>query len=321
MKSAIVTGATGFIGAWLVNELMRRGIDVLAIGRKPLNEVNLFRRNLIKDARYLQLDMREIKLLPPKYKLTNQNWDVFYNLAWGGDSLLSDLNVEKQLNNISWTEDAFIASSALGVKKFIHVGTMEEAFANQYLNLDYRKDTFYNRHVVYALAKGISKISLRALSQSYRDFELLFATNSHVMGPFDDKDSFLQVTLQKLVNGSELIFSAGSQMFDVISVHDCVSAYIALGYEGRNGYDYWIGSGNPRILKEYVLEMAELYPSDQPFQFGKLAYNDISLKKEDFDTSLLLNHTKFKHQWTYADCVRELHEWIINGKHPSYQNR
>lgn len=319
MKSAIVTGATGFIGSWLVNELTNQNIEVLALGRKSLDDVDVHRRNLIKNARYLQIDMSEMANLKTLIGEPHKSWDVLFNLAWGGATILSDLHVDKQLNNVGWANDAFIAAHNLGVKKFIHIGTMEEAFAYRYLHLNHREDKFYNRHVVYALAKGVSKLSLKAISSQYPGTELLFATNSHVMGPFDDKDSFLQVTLQKLVNKSELIFSAGTQMFDVISVHDCVSAYIALGHDGRSGCDYWIGSGTPRILKEYVLEMAELYPSDQPFQFGKLAYNDISLKKEDFDTSLLLSHTQFKNQWTYADCVRELYEWIINGKHPSYQ--
>ena len=317
MKSAIVTGATGFIGSWLVNELLKQNIDVLALGRKPLEEVDPHRRNLIKKARYLQIDMSDMTSLPSRIASLNQSWDVLYNLAWGGATILSDLNVDKQLNNVAWSNDTFIAASKLGIKKFIHIGTMEEAFAYRYLHLNHREDKYYNRHVVYALAKGISKLSLRTIAPQYPDIDLLFATNSHVMGPFDDKDSFLQVTLQKLVNGTELIFSAGTQMFDVISVHDCVSAYIALGHEGHKGNDYWIGSGQPRRLKEYVLEMAELYPSEQPFQFGKLAYNDISLKVEDFDTSLLLNHTSFRHQWTYADCVRELHDWIILGKYTS----
>ncbi len=314
MKTAIVSGATGFIGSWLVNELLKQNIEVLALGRKHLDEVDPYRRRLLRNASYFQVDMARIRELKTIPLTINKKWDVFYNLAWGGGSSLSDLHVDLQLQNVAWANEAFISAYEIGVRKFIHIGTMEEVFANSYLQLDYQTDKYYNRHVVYALAKGISKLSLRTIANKYSDMDLLFATNSHVMGPFDDKDSFLQITLQKLVNGSELIFSAGTQMFDVISVHDCVAAYTALGQAGRNGFDYWVGSGRPRMLKDYVLEMASLYPSQQPFQFGKLPYNDISLQKKNFDISLLKDHTNFTHNWSYADCVRELYEWVIMGK-------
>ena len=48
------------------------------------------------------------------------------------------------------------------------------------------------------------------------------------MGPNDDKDSFLQVTLQKLIDNQELIFSSGEQLFDVISLEDCAYGYFLI---------------------------------------------------------------------------------------------
>ena len=40
MKKAIVTGANGFVGSAVVSELLKHGIEVLALGRKPLEEVD-----------------------------------------------------------------------------------------------------------------------------------------------------------------------------------------------------------------------------------------------------------------------------------------
>ena len=107
------------------------------------------------------------------------------------------------------------------------------------------------------------------------------------MGPNDYRDSFLRVTLKKLIDGDDLIFSTGEQMFDVISVHDCVNAYLLIGKNCNSSKEYWVGTGQPRRLREYVEIMANLYPSTKKLQFGKLPYNDISLKKEDFSIKLL----------------------------------
>ena len=48
----------------------------------------------------------------------------------------------------------------IGIRKFFFTGTMEELFAEEYLNLDYKKNNIYNRHVVYALSKLWTRKSL-----------------------------------------------------------------------------------------------------------------------------------------------------------------
>ena len=85
MKKAIVTGATGFIGSELVKNLLRKNIEVLALGRKLWCDVDPLR--LSEDAKltYFQIDMAEIETLPQK--ILDVGWDVgddcvFYNFAW-----------------------------------------------------------------------------------------------------------------------------------------------------------------------------------------------------------------------------------------------
>jgi len=315
MNQAIITGATGFIGSVVVNVLIKNNIKVLALGRKNLDDVSLYKRELLKGATYLKIDMSEVNLLPERISVIG--WEVsdscvFYNLAWGGQGKLSDINIEAQLKNVSWSVSAMIAAKELKCVRFVHIGTMEEAFTSKYLDLDYHKNNEYNRHVIYSVAKIISKNYLKLMSKSL-NLDLLFATNSHVMGPADDKDSFLQMTLLKLINGDELLFSEGNQVFDCISVDDLANAYFKIGEKGLAGSDYWVGSGNPRKLKEYVKIMYDLYPSGKELQFGKFAYNDISLKYEDFSIDLLTKDTGFVPAKSYEQTVKELHSWLIKS--------
>lgn len=312
MKKAIVTGATGFIGSYLVKALIKDDVEVLALGRKNWNEIDGNRLNSNEKLTYLKIDMSDIENLPER--INDINWDssdscVFYNFAWGGASSLSDLEIGPQLSNVTWSANALIAAKNIGCVKFVHVGTMEEAFTQKYLKLDYSTNKEYNRHVIYSVAKMVSRNLLKVVSADYK-IDLIIATNSHVMGPFDDKDSFLQVTLQKLMENEELIFSTGEQLFDVISVNDCALAYKLIGSKGKAGQEYWIGSGSARPLKNYVQIMAELYPSKQDLQFGKYEYNDISLKKEDFNIDNLVQDTGFRPLQTYEDTVHELYNWL-----------
>ncbi|WP_159784567.1 NAD-dependent epimerase/dehydratase family protein [Sodalinema gerasimenkoae] len=313
MKKAIVTGATGFIGSVFVAYLMKSGIEVLALGRKSLNEVSDRERKRLAGAAYLRLDMNEIALLSKE--LSGIGWNVgddciFFNLAWGGVNGLSDLNIEAQMKNVIWSVSALDTASRIGCRRFIQVGTMEEAFTYKYLDLDHNTSNKYNRHVIYSVAKIAAKRALK-IKASQIGIEFIYVLHSHVMGPNDTKDSFLQVTLQKLIKGDDLIFSTGEQYFDVISVKDCVYGYYLIGQRGVPGSEYWVGSGDPRRLREYVERMYRLFPSGQEMQFGKLPYNDIVLNKEDFSIKLLAEHTGYAPTMTYEETVKELYDSLV----------
>jgi nucleoside-diphosphate-sugar epimerase len=314
MKKAIVTGATGFIGAAFVKSLTDKGIDVVALGRKSLVEVKKSRREKLTAAKYINLDMREITSLHTR--LNEISWDVgsecvFFNLAWGGVTGLSDLDIGAQMQNVGWSVNALEESVAIGCSRFVQVGTMEEAFTYKYLELDHHKNNEYNRHVIYSVAKIVAKNAL-ALKASNLNIDYIYVLHSHVMGEDDDKDSFLQVTLQKLVNGDDLIFSSGEQTFDVISLEDCALGYYLICEKGISGQEYWVGSGDPRRLREYVERMYRLFPSAKEMQFGKLPYNDIVLSKGDFSIENLVKHTGYKPAMSYEQTVKKLYQTLFN---------
>lgn len=313
MKKAIVTGATGFIGSAFVEFLRDRGVEVLALGRKDGGELSQARRKRLEGSTYLMLDMDRISLLGEA--LAASGWEVgedcvFFHLAWGGESGLSDLNVAAQMRNVSWSVAALEVAARLGCSRFLHVGTMEEAFTRKYLELDHRRDKQYNRHVIYSVAKIAAKNALRVVA-SQLGIDFIHVLHSHVMGPDDDKNSFLQVTLQKLIRGDELIFSSGEQNFDVISVSDCSLGYYLICKMGRPGQEYWVGSGDPRPLREYVERMYALFPSGAEMQFGKLPYNDIVLDKDVFSIDLLVRDTGYLPTMTYEQTVKDLHRHLV----------
>lgn len=315
MKKAIITGSTGFIGSSFVHFLISKGVDVLAIGRKDINDVSQKRRKKIEGATYLKLDMKSILNLPDL--ISDIGWDaddscIFFNLAWGGEGGLSDLNIHAQMLNVAWCMNALDVAVAIGCDRFIQVGTMEEAFTHKYLKLDYSKSDKYNRHVIYSVAKIAAKNALK-LKASNLDIDFIYVRNAHIMGEDDDKDSFLQVTLQKLVGGEELIFSSGEQFFDVISLSDCSLGYYLICNKGISGEEYWVGSGDPKKLRDYVKRMYSLYPSGKEMQFGKLPYNDIILNKEDFSISNLVSDTGYKPLMTFEETVNDLHESLFNN--------
>jgi len=313
MKQAIVTGSTGFIGSGFVKFLLDRGVNVLAMGRKDPSEVKPERFAKLEGATYVNLDMGSVDLL--SVRLSEIDWKigkdcVFFNLAWSGESGLSDLNISAQLKNVAQAATALEVSRELGCCRFIQVGTMEEAFTEKYLSLDHRKDKFYNRHVIYSIAKMAAKTALK-IKASQLGLDFIYVLHSHVMGPDDDKDSFLQVTLLKLMRGDELIFSTGEQYFDVVALEDCALGYFLICQKGKSGKEYWVGSGDPQRLREYVERMYRLFPSGRELQFGRLPYNDIVLEKDVFSIAELSEDTGYRPTMTYEQTIQALHKHLL----------
>lgn len=140
---------------------------------------------------------------------------------------------------------------------------------------------------------------------------LIYVLHSHAMGPDDDKDSFLQVTLKKLINKSDLVFSTGEQIFDVISDTDCANGYYLICKNGLSGKEYWVGSGEPKTLREYIEIMYSLYPSGKEMQFGKYKYNDVKLNKNDFSIKTLVKDTGYHPQNSFEEIVRRLYNSFV----------
>lgn len=316
MKQAIITGGAGFIGSFLTHYMLNQGIAVLAIGRSNYHDISPERRKLIDGAHYLSLDLSNIRLLPQRIEevgFSIHEGCVFFNLAWSGSGGLSDCDVSAQMHNVSYSLHAFEVASQLGCHRFLHIGTIEEFFAKEYFNLDFQRCSDYNRHLVYATAKIISKDFLKLHWQYFNEVDLLFLNNGHVMGPLDDRDSFLGVTLQKIIDGDDLLFTTGEQYFDCISVYDVARAYFHVAVSGINGKEYWVGSEQPRKLRSYVEEMYALYPSEKPMQFGALPYNDRPLDPSSFCSGELFADTGFKPQNSYSETVANLYDFLTTG--------
>lgn len=315
MKKIIVSGATGFIGSAFVRFLVKKDVEVLSLGRKHYDELPEHVKENISGSVYINLDMQEIESLDKK--ISAIGWRVgsdcvFFNLAWFGVSSLSDLDVGAQVNNVKWSLNALELAAKIGCKKFVQVGSMEEAFTNRYLDLDHNRNSEYNRHVIYSVAKIAARRALTIKSRNV-GVKFLYVLHSHVMGAFDTKDSFLQVTLKKLIDKDELIFSSGKQLFDVISVEDCCRGYYLICLLGHSSNEYWVGSGEPKTLREYVERMYALFPSGKKMQFGKLPYNDIVLLEKDFSIKRLNEHTGYEPLMTYEQTVKSLHSHLITS--------
>lgn len=314
-KQAIITGSTGFIGSALARLLLKNDYEVIALGRSEFNVINPLRLSPHKHLRYIKIDMKDICDLPDllhKNDITISKNCIFYHFAWGDKSGLSSLDIQGQYENVIYTINSFKIADTIGVKRYVYIGSMEEWFAKGYLCLNYYKDSYFNRHVIYALAKKCARDFLKAIAREHK-IELIIATNSHILGVNDTRDSFLKIVVEKIINNENIEMTSGEQNFDCVNVSDCVRAYKLIGEIGSKNKEYWIGSNHARKLKEYVLSAIRTLDSNIKVEFGKVAYNDISLPLLQFSPLLLYYDTGFVCEKSYESGIKELYDFLKYG--------
>jgi nucleoside-diphosphate-sugar epimerase len=312
-KTAVVSGSTGFIGTFLCAHLLSLDYHVIGLTRANVSRLDKRKRMLLQGVHFIQGDLKhDLDYIIESLSSKVQKGFEFYHLAWGGSNGLSDMDFYEQSLNLSVTKRLYLSVDALGASTFVFVGSMEEAFAENYLDVSFTQRGFYNRHIIYAEAKRMAKILLKNISLNCK---VIFVDNSHVMGPLDNKDSFLQVTLSKMIEGNtEFIMSKGDQNFDCISVFDLVRVYVIAAEKGVHLNQYWAGSGNPRPLKEYVLALSQLFPkSSFNFRFGELAYNDIVLDLKVFSVERVVKDLEYVPRVSFNEMAANLKTYLSQG--------
>ena len=147
MKKAIVTGGSGFIGSWLIQELLANDYKVTAIVR----DKNKLRPEFLKNANFCFIE-KSIKDVGTD-DVIEGHYDVFYHLAWSGVAPEEKNNVELQFHNIVIALKALELANSLKISRFISSGTVAEyALSTNIMNLDAKQTP----NDMYGAAKGIS---------------------------------------------------------------------------------------------------------------------------------------------------------------------
>ncbi len=318
-EAHLVVGASGFVGSETVRQLNSRKFVTLGLGRKTLKDLPTNRQKNLVDSTYLAVDLDEpcdniCDVLNDALIQLDASLGSTIHLAWSGADKLSDESVVWQFRNVKRTLRLYECIRRLGGRRFVFGGSMEEAFATAYTKetADLPRGA-WNRHLIYALAKQAARELLLA-QWCEGDPELVLASSSHVMGPGDDKDSFLQVAVRTLMDSADLRMTSGEQGFDVVDVHDVASAYIELALAPGLRSEYWIGSGAPQTLRQYVERAKAELSSASEVVYGAVDFADAALSESTFSTGDLLRDTEFAPIFSYEESVRRLaHGMTIDG--------
>ncbi|MCI7329025.1 MAG: NAD(P)-dependent oxidoreductase [Lachnospiraceae bacterium] len=301
MKKVIVTGANGFIGTALCRELSNQGISVIAVVRNE--EENISNIENLKGLRVVYSDLSEFKKLHKK--ISDRDVDVLYHLAWVGSAGSLRGNSEVQFNNIRYTCDTVEACSKMNCKRFVFASSIMEYEIEALMATDATPGI----NTLYSSAKVSADYMARTIAGSL-EVDYIRAVISNIYGPGELSPRLVNTSIRKFLKGEHCAFSAGEQTYDFIYIDDAAKTFVAIGEKGVTNRTYYIGSQNPKPLKDFLCELRDQVDPNIEIGLGEIPFNGVSLTYDEFNVYAVKEDTGFVPTVSFAEGIKSTIKWI-----------
>lgn len=297
MKKVLITGANGFIGSSLVKKFIANGIEVVAV------DVNFRTTNLRPSSQLTiiesSVDASLSHLLPPGV------YDACYHFAWRGINGKEKENPMIQLDNIQMAMACADICRQLNISKMLCAGTVAENAVYSLPHLD-----SVNGGMMYGTAKHACHLMLETYCK-HIGVSCVWMQFSNIYGIGNRTGNLVSYTLENILKGKDATFGPAQQPYDFIYIDDLIEAAYRLGVSGNAMQDmYFIGSGSPRFLHEYLNHIGQLVGSPELIKIGFRDYDGIRYDFSMFDTTSLHRDIGDYVSTPFDDGIRKTIDWI-----------
>lgn len=302
MKNVIVTGANGFVGTWLLNELSDKVESITAVIKDEKEDVSKIKEIGNVEIVYSELD----NLAELDDKLDDKSYDVFYHLAWAGSTGDARADYELQLRNVKWTCDAVKIAAKIGCKKFVGAGTLAEFDCNAYIGLDGSTPNGVSNY-------GTAKIAAHYMSKAeanVQGIEHVWAYLSNTYGVGNRTSNFVNFASKTMLEGKPANFTAGEQPYDFVYVSDIAQALYLLGAKGKDNCAYYIGSTKSTKLKYFIEKIRDAIDPKIQLNLGVIPFNGVSHPESVFDCNKLVEDTGYCPRVSFEEGIVATVEWL-----------
>lgn len=304
----VITGATGFIGHALVKKFLDLEYEVYAVVREKSSKISIFNEDANLKIIYCNLEhFGELEK-----KISCVGFDAFFHLAWQGVANEESKEVNIQLENVKYACDAVNAACKLQCIKFIFAASIMEYEVMKLMETEIDAGPRNIYRTAKITAHYMTRIVANELGVDYNA-----AIISNVYGRGEISDRFVNSTLRKMLKGERVKFTEAKQLYDFIYIDDAIDMLILIAQKGRKNKNYYIGSMEPRILREYIYEMRDCVDENLELGIGESKeYVGVSLNYDEVDIKAGYYDFGFQPQYSFKEGIVYTVEWIksLEGK-------
>ena len=272
---AFVTGASGFIGSYIVKALVDDGHEVLCLKRPTSNleglEVYVDRVNWINNTDDWKAAFRDFKPF------------IIYNLAWNGVAAADRVIWEKQVCNVAMQQELLDLALETGCKKIVGTGSQSE-----YGDFENKIDENYpiNPKTAYAAVKVASLVIMKSFCE-INNIDWYWFRLFPLFGPHESERWLIPSLIKSIATEEHMDLTPGEQKLSYLYVGECAKAIeMAIRTEGKSGV-YNICSDNPMALKTLVTKIRDKINPSFKLNFGALQYRYGQCMYMEGDTTAL----------------------------------
>lgn len=296
----LVTGGAGFIGSYVVRELVARGMDV-AVVLRPSTAVSRLADTLGR-IRVIDgdLGLRE----STARALAGFRPEAVIHLAWEG--VLGDArNDLAQARNVASSLTLAEEAARAGVQALIGLGSQAE-----YGPCPDRVDegTPTRPSTLYGASKLATCIAAQRLAEvAQMRFAWLRLFSSY--GPKDATQWMIPYLIVALLHGESPKLTAGAQVWDYLYVEDAARAIVAVALDRSASGVFNLGSGQAFPIRSIAERVRDRIDPKLPLEFGAVPYRADQVMHLEADIGRLREATGWKPEVTIDDGLARTVDW------------
>lgn len=302
MKKVIITGASGFIGFALTKRFVEEDFYVYAIVRE--DSLNANKLEKLANVHVISCNLSEVENLV--HFIPECEVEMFYHLAWQGVADKEAWDYSIQMKNVEYACKAVKVASKLKVKKFIFASSIMEYEVMKLMETEILADM----RSVYRTAKLTAHYMTRILANDEK-MDYNSANISNVYGEGEVSARFINTTIREMLQGKRVKFTEAKQMYDFVYIDDAVEMLRLIGIKGVPNKNYYVGSMQPRVLREYIYELRDCINEGLKLGIGENKnFVGVSLNYDEFDINACKDDFQFMPQYTFKEGIQKTIEWI-----------
>lgn len=300
MEHVIITGATGMVGATMIEQMLADGIRVTGIVRPASAKM----KNLTPHQNLEIIECDIDNLLSLKETLSH-DYDTFFHFAWNGTYGASREDIRLQTQNVIDTLDAIELAHAIGCKAFVGAGSQAEFGPVEGTISDAVPK---NPVTGYGIAKLDACRMGKILCEQY-GIRHSWGRIVSTYGPRDNSYTMVMSSIINMLDGKRMQFTKGEQTWDYLYGGDCSRAFYLIGKYGKHGKAYTIGSGQTRQLKDYITTIRDTVAPSLEIGLGEREYYPNQVMHLCADITELKEDTGFEPEVSFEEGIRRTVQW------------